>query len=86
MYSSPITWRILQQQETLYIITTGNSLTQWKLLAIPLTRISQKIGKSTCIQTVRTSLKSIGPIKILFIYYYSPINSDSNGRIGDQLR
>ena len=53
---------------------------------IPLTRISQKIGKSTCIQTVRTSLKSIGPIKILFIYYYSPLNSDSNGHIGDQLR
>ena len=52
----------------------------------PFTCISQKTGKSTRIQTVQTSLKSIGPIKIFFIYYYSPINSDSNGRIGDQLR
>ena len=58
----------------------------YSLTINPFTRISQKTGKSTRIQTVRTSLKSIGPIKILFIYYYSPINSDANGRIGDQLR
>ena len=37
-------------------------------------------------QTNRASLNIIRAIKTFKLYYYSPLNSDSNGRIGKQLR
>ena len=47
------------------------------------TRISQYTGKK---QTNSAYLNIIHPIKTFKLYYYSPLNSDSNGRIGKQLR